>query len=238
MLERFTKVDNPLTIIAIFAGITEVVSSISLPLLNHDTQQIIVWFIILFPIVLITAFFLTLNFNTKVLYAPADYRDEKHFLEVLNLSQTSVKVSVTSVDDAPPTIEKLQQSACEQSLISPFEGITKIELETINNAFHYFGEKAKTLFESGLISGYSFGVHGEGLFLLNVFLKDFHRPDAEARIIRVRTSSNGIVELGIIGEKLTSSNPDQFADIVIESLQRTIQHKKEQEERNRDMGIQ
>ena len=67
MLEQFKKVDNPLTIIAIFAGITEVAASVALPFLQQNIQQVFVWFLIFFPFVLIVAFFATLNFNTKVL---------------------------------------------------------------------------------------------------------------------------------------------------------------------------
>jgi len=233
MLKKFSKVDNPLTIIAIFAGITEVVTSVALPFLQQETQQIFVWFLILFPFALIGAFFLTLNFNTKVLYAPADYRDEKHFLEALRLSKDTIQLSVTSAEDAPPSIEKLERSAATESGMSPFEGITKSELDTVNKALEVFGGKAKRLFESELITSYSFGVHGEGLFLVNALLRDVTGSEVESRIIRARTKSGGKVELSIVGKGASSSHPEQFGDMLYKSLEGTIRHRKEQEQAKR-----
>lgn len=71
---------NPLTIIAIFAGITEVTGAAVLPFLTPETQAVFVWFLASFPFVLILLFFATLNFNHKVLYAPSDYADEENFM--------------------------------------------------------------------------------------------------------------------------------------------------------------
>lgn len=87
MIEKITKINNPLTIIAIFAGLAEVAGTIALGFLNGETQQIFIWFVMLFPAVLVALFFLTLNFNAKVLYAPSDFKDEKNFLNMLGVSK-------------------------------------------------------------------------------------------------------------------------------------------------------
>lgn len=143
MLEKFRKVDNPLTIIAIFAGITEVAASAALPFLHQDTQLVFVWFLILFPFALIVAFFVTLNFNTRVLYAPSDYRDDKTFLEALRLSGDTVQLSVTSPDDIPPSIQEVKRIADQQPGMSPFDGITRAELDSVNSAFKHFQGNVK-----------------------------------------------------------------------------------------------
>lgn len=83
MLENVRSVKNPLTIIAIFAGIAEISGTIVLPFVSPENQSTYIWFLMLFPFVLIVAFFLTLNFNHRVLYAPSDYRDQKHFLQLV-----------------------------------------------------------------------------------------------------------------------------------------------------------
>lgn len=77
------KVQNPLTIIAIFAGIAEVTGTTVLLGLPIDVQKTFVWFVMAFPIMLIAAFFLILNFNYKVLYAPSDYKNEQLFYEII-----------------------------------------------------------------------------------------------------------------------------------------------------------
>jgi hypothetical protein len=77
------QIKNPLTLIAVFAGLAEVAATGVLPVLEGEVQNIFVWYVMLFPFLLVIAFFVTLNFNNRVLYAPADFRDERHFMETL-----------------------------------------------------------------------------------------------------------------------------------------------------------
>jgi hypothetical protein len=78
MLEKFSKIDSPLILIVVFAGITEVMSSLALPFLDHEAQHTLVWFLFLFPFGLVAAFFLTFNLNPKALYIPpADDRPDR-----------------------------------------------------------------------------------------------------------------------------------------------------------------
>lgn len=83
MIEKIKKISNPLTIIAIFAGLAEVASSGALIAADKDVQIILVWFVMLFPVFLAILFFITLNFNPQVLYAPSDFQNEENFLNVL-----------------------------------------------------------------------------------------------------------------------------------------------------------
>lgn len=80
MVEKIGHIKNPLTVIAIFAAISEISGTTVLPFIEPDNQGIYVWFLMLFPIFLVGIFFLTLNFNHRVLYAPSDYKDEKNFV--------------------------------------------------------------------------------------------------------------------------------------------------------------
>ena len=83
MIEKIQKISNPLTIIAIFAGLAEVASTIALAVVDKEVQIILVWFVMLFPVFLAVLFFITLNFNPQVLYAPSDFQNEENFLNVL-----------------------------------------------------------------------------------------------------------------------------------------------------------
>ena len=82
MIEKVKKISNPLTIIAIFAGLAEVSGTLVLPFLSGESQELYIWFLMIFPIALVVLFFLTLNFNHKVLYAPSDFQDEDNFLKL------------------------------------------------------------------------------------------------------------------------------------------------------------
>ncbi|UPR56966.1 hypothetical protein ITG10_00935 [Vibrio sp. ED004] len=99
MNNQVTTIKNPLTIIAIFAGIVEISATLVLPFIGAEVQSIYIWFLIGFPTLLVTMFFLTLNFNNAVLYAPSDFNDDKGFLASNNKSLVSeVHVKSTQVE--------------------------------------------------------------------------------------------------------------------------------------------
>ena len=72
MIKNTIKINNPLTVIAVFSLLTEASAAVSLPYIDSEHQKAYVWFLIIFPSLLITLFFLTLNFNNKTLYTPAN----------------------------------------------------------------------------------------------------------------------------------------------------------------------
>lgn len=82
MTEKIGLIKNPLTIIAIFAGIAEVSGTIVLPFIAEKNQELFIHFLIFFPSILVLMFFITLNFNNKVLYAPSDYKDEMNYVKI------------------------------------------------------------------------------------------------------------------------------------------------------------
>jgi len=102
MIEKIGPIKNPLTIIAIFAAIAEISGTIVLPFIAPENQATYVWFLIIFPILLIILFFLTLNFNHKVLYAPSDYQNEDNFLRSLpraTLAEKALKIEEEIAED-------------------------------------------------------------------------------------------------------------------------------------------
>lgn len=78
------RITNPMTIIAIFATLSETSAAISLPFLDQEERELYVWFLISFPFYLLLLFFATLNFNYKSLYAPSDFEKGKHFMKVMD----------------------------------------------------------------------------------------------------------------------------------------------------------
>lgn len=71
-----THVINPITIIAIFAGLAEASASSVIPYLGEQDRKIYIWFLIAFPSALVVMFFLTINFNQKALFMPPKHRNE------------------------------------------------------------------------------------------------------------------------------------------------------------------
>jgi len=82
-MKNFGHIKNPLTVVAIFAGVAEVSGTAILPFISPANQSTYLWFLMIFPTLLVAIFFLTLNFNHKVLYAPSDFREDQAFLDSL-----------------------------------------------------------------------------------------------------------------------------------------------------------
>lgn len=113
MTDKQNLIRNPLTVIAVFAGVAETSGAACLPFLVPAVQETYVWFLILFPPLLVALFFATLNWNHRVLYAPSDYRDERNFMgfdpaepaQLLVKLQDEVTQQQSEPSEAPPTPE-------------------------------------------------------------------------------------------------------------------------------------
>ena len=99
MLKIKKKITNPMTVIAIFAAISETSAAISLPFLDNKDREIYVWFLISFPFYLLFLFFITLNFNYRSLYSPSDFGKDKNFLKVIDNNDRETKRN-TSIQES------------------------------------------------------------------------------------------------------------------------------------------
>jgi hypothetical protein len=109
---------NPVSIIAVFAALSEASAATALPFLHEDNQGIYVWFLIIFPSALIFMFFLTLNFNYKALYAPSDFSNEKNFLKIFEKSESSSKDS-THPEPLKAPANKIKKKSLSRLLLHP-----------------------------------------------------------------------------------------------------------------------
>jgi len=99
------SVSNPLTIIALFAALAEIAGTVAIKLVAPEMQPTFIWFVMLFPTLIVVFFFVTLNFNAKVLYAPGDFRDEQNYLAVVNAKQgLAIDTFQTMLGEAIPEI--------------------------------------------------------------------------------------------------------------------------------------
>ncbi|MEM9470244.1 MAG: hypothetical protein AAF988_08790, partial [Pseudomonadota bacterium] len=82
-MSRQPHIKNPLTIVGIFAGITEISGTAVLPFLEVHNQDIYIWFLMFFPTILVLLFFLILYLKPECLYAPSDYKTDEAFFKSL-----------------------------------------------------------------------------------------------------------------------------------------------------------
>jgi len=130
MTEKIKKINNPLTIIAIFAALAEVNATVALGLMDKNLHYIFIWFIIGFPTILVICFFLTLNFNTKVMYSPSDYKEDKSFMDSLFGGNYGNKIETKGESDFSNLFEELEQKITNK-LTQKFEQIK--ESDPANN---------------------------------------------------------------------------------------------------------
>lgn len=87
------KVSNPLTIIAIFAGLAEALATVALLGLPQELQEIFLYFVMAFPTLIVVFFFVVLYFKNTVLYAPGDFQVPEHYLKI---NRVDIKQALTS----------------------------------------------------------------------------------------------------------------------------------------------
>ncbi|MCE5194901.1 MAG: hypothetical protein LLF28_05510 [Nitrospiraceae bacterium] len=83
-------IKNPLTLIATFASLSDVAMTAVLPFLSTEIQNILIWFVIGYPVLLVCGFFYILIWKREALYAPSDFKDDASWLEVLQNSQRNI----------------------------------------------------------------------------------------------------------------------------------------------------
>lgn len=81
MLEKIGHIKNPLTVIAMFAGIAELSGTVVLPFLEKPIQETYVWFLMGFPVLMVYLFYKTLWRDHTVLYAPSDFQKDESFMQ-------------------------------------------------------------------------------------------------------------------------------------------------------------
>ncbi|QAX86659.1 hypothetical protein C2E19_23665 [Pseudomonas sp. DTU12.3] len=82
MMKFKKKIANPMTVIVVFAFISESSAAVSLPFLGDREREMYIWFLMSFPFYLLLLFFITLNFNYRSLYAPSDFDKDDSFLKL------------------------------------------------------------------------------------------------------------------------------------------------------------
>lgn len=154
MINSGNIIKNPLTIIAIFAGIVEIGSNTVLPFLTAENQSTYIWFLMVFPFVLVLIFFFILYTRHHVLYAPSDFNDEKNFNELLYNTRKSTKQEVDTKINNEIQILNEESKKLEQNITEP----STINLNTISEKFmKLIRNDRKILFslESKLLDNFS-----------------------------------------------------------------------------------
>lgn len=183
MLEKIKKVQNPLTIIALFAGLAEIAGTAAMAFVDKDLQHIYIWYVMGFPTLLVLLFFGTLNFNAGVLYAPGDLRSDKAFLE---LQRARIGKPAARALSARSAYERLRAAA-------------------IGAAPTKVAKVAKTLKKILIAAGYQPDGNASAADLLGVFQKALRDTDTDV-------DPTG-EKLEVLNAAVATADLDQYGDI-------------------------
>ncbi len=125
---------NPLGIIALFISLIYAfacaVLGVSLSNLTASNERLpLIWFIIIFPVVILLAFiYLVVNHHEK-LYAPSDFRDDNAFIKAMDLKDINNKTK-TEVQELTAAI-KVDSSNDKKSIPSAINDLEKKQIDSI-----------------------------------------------------------------------------------------------------------
>lgn len=112
-------IKNPLTVIAIFAGISEICGTAVLPILPSNIQNIFIWFVMIFPVLLVILFFSVLILKHHVLYAPSDFKTDEAFSGFIkNVKPFTIKDVIDKKDKDVSDITEDEISSATASIIT------------------------------------------------------------------------------------------------------------------------
>jgi hypothetical protein len=234
MNKSITKVSNPLTIIAIFAGLAEINGTVVLALVPANIQETFLWFIIAFPILLVVFFFITLNFNPKVIYAPSDFSDEDNFIKTLSFGGEKFKAEQVEVvkDGKIKTgnLEILEKEEWSNFGGEIFPKETKLHLQYGNEFNSLILKRLKVHMEKKLFRHIAFGIEAPEYFTLNYeyntdeFFDGNHAGGTRVIIIRIFRDNSGMLNMLAIGKSIISSTPQEFADSLFKYIDLEIKN--------------
>ena len=111
-------VKSPLSVIAIFAGISEIAMTVTLLNLPSDNQKTFIWFVMLFPILLVALFFIVLYKKPAVLFSPGDYQDDGAYLSSIGVSKgiEELSVRIGQIEETLTTVQQYVNTVVEKTL--------------------------------------------------------------------------------------------------------------------------
>lgn len=78
--EYFSWIRNPMTVIALFVGLTEVAFGVAFSEFPQSLQVPLVWLMVLFPVICALGFFAVLFSRPHHFYSPTDFRSDESYL--------------------------------------------------------------------------------------------------------------------------------------------------------------
>lgn len=114
---------NPLGIIALFIvlvyGIAALVFSFSSSNLEPSERSLIIWFLVLFPVLVLAAFYRLVAYHHVKLYAPHDFPDKEGFFRALTPTEQKERLEGKVKEDIDNTQETKEDRTPSVEILTP-----------------------------------------------------------------------------------------------------------------------
>lgn len=219
------KISNPLTIIAIFAGLAEINGTVVLSLVPSDLQELFLWFIIFFPSILVIIFFAILNWNPQVLYAPSDFLTDESYLKNIRGNKYQSVILELNKNNIHEDIEYDKLLQISKSNVSEYPN--KIS-EIAKLTFTQIQDGTKELFETDLLASFSYEAQAPGYYLIDFtmnkeLLKGNSGRYGDTIIISFSQNRFGEIEIIAIGKNIVETDYLKFSEKIIQFLKGFIE---------------
>lgn len=106
--QYFSRIQNPMTIIALFVGLIEIGFGLILIFskLPENLQVILILFLVLFPVFCAVGFFAVLILRPYSFYGPGDFRSDKSYLSA-NKRIIEVRATAKAIDEEQKNLRPL-----------------------------------------------------------------------------------------------------------------------------------
>ncbi len=138
---------NPLAMIAIFAGISEIAMSYTLVNIPIELQRMFIWFVMSFPFVLVGSFFFILYRKPAVLFSPSDYdKDEMYLNSISNESSNQEMLKVEQIEESVKVLQDFMEqiiatgnhnSEIESNFAETRRELNSLHTMQLNNLFSF-----------------------------------------------------------------------------------------------------
>jgi hypothetical protein len=117
----FSHIKNPMTIIALFIGLTEVALAIVFQKLPNEFKLPVIWTLVCLPTLCLLGFFTVLYFRPHHLYGPRDFKHDDSYLRLIESTQNSTILGrVTS-----PKEKETVHSVAKETVMDVYHALSR-----------------------------------------------------------------------------------------------------------------
>ena len=229
---------NPLGIVALFISLIYgfaclVLSSSLANLLGENERLPLIWFVIGFPVLILISFILLVIYHHEKLYAPIDYKDEKHFVSTFRgkafrqVEEKSVEITTNNEENKKAFKQLVLKTENPNYNKELFPKEARANLNLANLFLEKLRLHTREITEKGLISSFGFGIQAPEYFLISYsvsdkILKQKGHNHRDTVIIRVTENQNGKLCLIAIGKDIQETSANDFAKKFAEYIEEVI----------------